>query len=123
MVETTFWPAASSLESDDRGVGAVASACGGALMRFVRPLGLVLVLVLTLGVAWVVDVTSATAYSPSVTMIDNDSQTPNQAIEMGQAYWGYGPDILHVKKGEQVMFNNPATNKRPHSVTSISLGS
>jgi plastocyanin len=57
-----------------------------------------------------------------VTIIDNDAPTPNQSIDAGQAFWGYGPDVLHVKKGEQVTFTNPPTNKRPHSVTSITLG-
>lgn len=91
-------------------------------MRVLRPLCLAVGLVLTLGVVWAADATRAIAYSPTVTMIDNDAPTPNQGIDMGQAYWGYGPQLVHVKKGEQVLFNNPASNKRPHSVTSISLG-
>src|SRR5687767_10334443 len=91
-------------------------------MRVLRPLGLVLGLVLTLGVVWAADATRAIAYAPTVTMIDNDAPTPNQGIDMGQGYWGYGPQLVHVKKGEQVTFMNPASNKRPHSVTSISLG-
>ena len=91
-------------------------------MQSLRPWAIGAALVLAVGVVSAASATVATAYTPTVTMIDNDSQTPNQAIEMGQAYWGYGPDILHVKKGEQVVFNNPATNRRPHSVTSISLG-
>lgn len=91
-------------------------------MRLLRPLGLALGLVLTLGVTWAADATQVTAYSPTVTMIDNDAPTPNQGIDMGQGYWGYGPQLITVKKGEQVTFNNPATNRRPHSVTSISLG-
>ena len=91
-------------------------------MRVLRPWAIVGVVVLAIGIVSAASATVVTAYTPTVTMIDNDSQTPNQAIEMGQAYWGYGPDILHVKKGEQVTFNNPATNRRPHTVTSISLG-
>jgi plastocyanin len=91
-------------------------------MRVLRPLGLALGLVLTLGVVWAADATRAIAYAPTVTMIDNDAPTPNQGIDMGQAYWGYGPQLVHVKKGEQVTFMNPASNRRPHSVTSISLG-
>lgn len=91
-------------------------------MHTLRPWAIVAVLVLAIGIVSVANATVATAYQPTVTMVDNDSQTPNQAIEMGQAYWGYGPNILHVKKGESVLFVNPATNKRPHSVTSISLG-
>ena len=91
-------------------------------MGVLRPLGLVTGFALTLGVVWAADASLATAYTPTVTMIDNDAPTPNQGIDMGQGYWGYGPQLVHVKKGEQVVFNNPATNKRPHSVTSISLG-
>ena len=91
-------------------------------MRVLRPLGLVTGLVLTLGVVWAADASLATAYAPTVTMIDNDAPAVNQGIDMGQAYWGYGPQLVHVKKGEQITFMNPASNKRPHSVTSISLG-
>ena len=91
-------------------------------MRVLRPLGFALGLVLTVGVVWAAEVPQAIAYSPTVTFIDNDAPTPNQGIDMGQGYWGYGPSLVHVKKGEQVAFVNPATNKRPHTVTSISLG-
>jgi plastocyanin len=95
---------------------------GGTVMCVLRPWAIVAVLVLAVGIVSAASATVATAYIPTVTMIDNDAPAPSQAIEIGQAYWGYGPDILHVKKGEQVTFVNPATNKRPHSVTSISLG-
>jgi plastocyanin len=91
-------------------------------MQVLRPWAIGAALVLAVGVVSAASVTVATAYTPTVTMIDNDAPAANQGVDMGQAYWGFGPDILHVKKGEQVMFNNPATNKRPHSVTSISLG-
>ena len=91
-------------------------------MRVLRPLGLVLGLVLTLGVVWAAEASRAIAYSPTVTIIDNDAPAVNQGIDMGQGYWGYGPSLVHVKKGEQVLFNNPGTNKRPHSITSITLG-
>ena len=91
-------------------------------MRFVRRFAFVPALAFAVGVAWAASVSSAAAFTPSVTIIDNDAPTPNQGIDAGQAFWGYGPDILHVKKGEQVTFVNPPTNKRPHSVTSITPG-
>ena len=91
-------------------------------MRFAGRFALVPAFALAVGIAWVASVGTASAFSPMVTIIDNDAPTPNQGIDPGQAYWGYGPDIIHVKKGEQVTFLNPASNKRPHSVTSISLG-
>ena len=91
-------------------------------MQLLRPWVFGAVFLLAVGMVSAVGVTVATAYTPTVTMIDNVAVAANQGIEIGQAYWGYGPNIIHVKKGEQVMFNNPATNKRPHSVTSISLG-
>ncbi|MCC7369792.1 MAG: cupredoxin domain-containing protein [Chloroflexi bacterium] len=91
-------------------------------MRFVRRLAFVPALVVAVGVAWAASTSVATAYTPSVTMLDNDAPTPNQGIDPGQNHWGYGPSELIVKKGEQVTFYNPPTNKRPHSVTSISLG-
>jgi plastocyanin len=98
-----------------------ASDSGGAQMRFVRRLAFVPALAFALGVAWASSAGAAVAYTPLVTILDNDAPTPNQGIDPGQAFWGYGPDVLHVKKGEQVTFMNPASNKRPHSVTSISL--
>jgi len=90
-------------------------------MRFIRRLAFVPALALALGVTWAATASSAAASTPMVTMFDNDAPTPNQGIDVGQAYWSYGPGVLHVKKGEQVTFVNPSTNKRPHSVTSISL--
>lgn len=91
-------------------------------MRALRPLGIVAGLVLTLGVVWAADASQATAYAPTVTIVDNDAIAPNQGVDVGQGYWGYGPQLVHVQKGEQVLFVNPATNRRPHTVTSISLG-
>lgn len=90
-------------------------------MRFTRRLAFVPALVFAVGVAWAASTSVATAYTPMVTMLDNDAPTPNQGIDPGQGHWGYGPDLITVKKGEQVTFVNPPTNKRPHSVTSISL--
>jgi plastocyanin len=90
-------------------------------MRFVRRFGLVSALAFAVGVAWAAHAGAATAYSPMVTMVDNDAPAVNQGIDMGQAYWGFAPQLIHVKKGEPVLFVNPATNKRPHSVTSITL--
>lgn len=91
-------------------------------MRFGRRFALVSAFALAVGVAVSVNAAPATAYSPMVTMLDNDAPPVSQGIDPGQAYWGYGPQLVHVKKGEQVTFVNPASNKRPHSVTSISLG-
>ena len=91
-------------------------------MRFVRRFAFVPALAFAVGLAWAASAGAAAASSPMVTMLDNDAPTPNQGIDVGQAYWGFGPDVLHVKKGEQVTFVNPTTNKRPHSATSISLG-
>jgi plastocyanin len=57
-----------------------------------------------------------------VTIVDNDAPVPSRGIEAGTGYWGYGPNQLVVKKGEQVLFVNPTTNKAEHSVTSIANG-
>ena len=91
-------------------------------MRFIRRLAFVPALALAFGAAWAASAGSAVAYTPQVTIIDNDAPAVNQGIDAGQAFWGYGPDVLHVKKGEQVTFINAASNKRPHSVTSITPG-
>src|SRR5215208_6861199 len=91
-------------------------------MRSMRRLNLVPALALALGAVWIFGASAASAYAPMVTIIDNDAPIPSRGIEAGTGYWGYGPDQLVVKKGEQVLFVNPATNKTEHSVTSISTG-
>jgi plastocyanin len=53
--------------------------------------------------------------------VDNDAPPVNQGIDAKQSAWGYGPTQIVVTKGEMVTFMNPADNKRPHSVTSLSL--
>ncbi|MCC6179942.1 MAG: cupredoxin domain-containing protein [Chloroflexi bacterium] len=91
-------------------------------MRLVRRFGFLPAIVFGLGLAWAASAQGATAYTPMVTIIDNDAAAPNQGPDVGQGYWGYGPDMIVVKKGEQITFENPTTNKRPHTITSISLG-
>lgn len=92
-------------------------------MRFVRRFGFLPAVAFAVGVAWAVTASAATAaFTPTVTMIDNDAPAPNQGVDVGQGYWGFGPQMIVVRKGEQVTFVNPATNRRSHSVTSISLG-
>jgi plastocyanin len=60
----------------------------------------------------------ATAFTPRVTIIQNDAQfSPADAEGVGQ--WSYAPDHLAVMQGEQIEFDNPATNSFPHTVTSI----
>ena len=90
-------------------------------MRFMLRVALVPALALAIGAVWAFSAGAASAYTPMVTMIDNDGPTPNQAVDAAQSYWGYGPTQIVVKKGEQVMFVNPSSNKRNHTVTSISV--
>lgn len=91
-------------------------------MRFVRRFAVVPALVLAVGAAWVMSSSAASAYTPMVTMVDNDGTLGQQGFDVGTGYWGYGPSHIVVKKGEQVVFTNPPTNKRPHTVTSIGGG-
>lgn len=61
--------------------------------------------------------TSAGAYSPRVTLVDNDgSFSPG---DPGTGLWGFAPAHLTVAKGETITFDNPQANFRPHTITSI----
>jgi plastocyanin len=56
---------------------------------------------------------------PRVLIVDNNGGfSPG---ETGTGMWGYAPAHLAVQQGQTVVFDNPAGNFRPHSVTSISL--
>lgn len=60
----------------------------------------------------------ATAYTPRVTIVQNDSGfTPADAEGLGQ--WSFAPAHMTVTQGEQIEFDNPATSTVPHTVTSI----
>jgi plastocyanin len=64
----------------------------------------------------------AGAATPRVTIIDNDGLTPNMGIDPWTGHWGFAPHHVTVMKGEQVVFDHPASNKRPHNVISIRNG-
>ena len=92
-------------------------------MRVFRWFGLASATALVGGALWVASASGAAAYQPTVTMIDNDARTPNQGFDPGRGDWGFGPEHVTVKKGESIVFVNPESNRRPHTVTSIALGS
>ena len=57
------------------------------------------------------------AYTPRVLMVDNDGGfTPG---DPGTGQWGFSPAHITVMQGETIVFDNPAGNFRPHTVTSI----
>jgi plastocyanin len=91
-------------------------------MRFMLRFAIVPMLALGVGVVWAVSGHTASAQGPMVNFVDNDAPAASQAIDARQSEWGFGPSRLVVKKGEQVIFMNPTEGKRPHSVTSITLG-
>ena len=86
---------------------------------FLRPLALVPVAVLSLGVAWQAVAPTTGAATPTVTMYDNDARPPNQGFDPAAGWWGFAPHHLEVKQGEGVLFSNPSSNRFPHTVTSI----
>ena len=59
------------------------------------------------------------AATVTVTMYDNDARSPGQGFVPAQGWWGYAPMHVEVKKGDPVLFHNPASNRFPHTVTSI----
>src|SRR3954453_13653333 len=90
------------------------------MQRFMLRFAVVPALALAVGVVWSFSGGSlASAQGLMVNFVDNDAPAASQAIDARQSAWGFGPNQLVVKKGEQVMFMNPAENKRPHTVTSI----
>lgn len=52
-----------------------------------------------------------------VTIFDNGGSFAPGDANTGE--WGYAPMHLGVTKGETIRFSNPASNTRPHTVTSI----
>jgi plastocyanin len=62
---------------------------------------------------------SASAATPRVLMYDNDGPLPNQGVDFWTGHWSFEPKHVTVLQGEQVVFDNPAGNTRPHNVVSI----
>jgi plastocyanin len=91
-------------------------------MRVFRLFGLASATALVGGAMWAASAAGVGAYTPQVTMIDNDAPAPSRGFDLGQGYWGYGPEHIVVRKGEQVQFVNPDSNRYPHTVTSIKNG-
>jgi plastocyanin len=61
------------------------------------------------------------AQSPQVMMVDNDGPLPRDGIDPRTGEWGFSPYHLAVASGEQITFTNPAGNRRPHDVFSLSM--
>ena len=78
-----------------------------------------LVFAAIVGLCWQSTVSSAGAYTPTVTMFDNDAPPPSMGFDPGQTWWGFAPAQVLVMKGDMVVFNNPASNRLPHTVTNI----
>jgi plastocyanin len=61
------------------------------------------------------------AQSPQVMMVDNDGPLPRDGIDPRTGEWGFSPYHLAVTAGEPITFTNPAGNRRPHDVFSLSM--
>jgi plastocyanin len=57
------------------------------------------------------------AGTTAVTIFDNDA--PGMTFDPEQAFWGFGPHNILVRRGDKVVFYNPSSNKHPHTVTSL----
>ena len=89
-------------------------------MRFdVRSTGLALGLALVVGVYCQATAGSVGAATPTVTIYDNDAPPPGRGFDPAQGLWGYAPHHAIATQGETVVFNNPASNTLPHTVTNI----
>lgn len=60
------------------------------------------------------------AYTARVIMYDNDGQF--NFVDPGTGEWTFAPSHVEVAQGEPIVFENPASNKRPHAVVSIAAG-
>lgn len=65
---------------------------------------------------------NATAAQARVVLYDNDGALPSQggAVDFWAGQYEFTPQHVTVMKGEQVVFDNPSSNKRPHDILSIS---
>jgi len=89
-------------------------------MRFIaRSLRAVPGFMVAFGLVWLVGVSTASATTPTVMIIDNDAPPPSRAFDAGQGWWGYAPGHIEVHRGDKVLFNNPSSGKLPHTITSI----
>lgn len=88
-----------------------------------RSVRLVPFLALAFAVAafWALEAAPAGAATPTVTIFDNDGTLGQAGFDAGTGQWGFGPHHVTVMQGTAVMFNHPASNKRPHTVTDIAL--
>jgi plastocyanin len=56
--------------------------------------------------------------TPHVTIFDSNSP-PYNPIDGTTGGWGYAPNHVIVTQGQQIVFDNPASNFQPHTVTSL----
>jgi plastocyanin len=56
-----------------------------------------------------------------VTIVDSNVAFDATGIEK-EGYWGFGPQHIDVHQGDQIEFDNPASNNYSHTVTSITWG-
>lgn len=87
------------------------------MVRARRPLVAVVLLSLLVAVTGARSA-SVTAYTPRVLMVDNDAPFAPPG-DPGLGLWGFAPAHLSVYQGQPLVFENPAANKRPHTVTSL----
>lgn len=84
------------------------------------PLALLPALALIVGLSWFAPA-PAIAATATVTIYDGDTPPPTN-FDPAQGWWGYAPYHVEVRRGEPVVFNNAASNRYPHTVTSITRG-
>ena len=84
-----------------------------------RPLTVLPVLALALGLSWLALAPNSAATTPTVMIYDNDAPSAAQRFDPGQGWWGFAPQHLEVKRGEGVLFQSPPANHYSHTVTSI----
>jgi plastocyanin len=62
---------------------------------------------------------AAQPFQPRVAIVDNNGGfAPG---DPGTGMWGFMPSHVTVSKGQTIVFDNPAGNFRPHSVTSVTV--
>jgi len=73
-----------------------------------------------LPVALLVGTVSVQAQPPAIHVVMVDNSGPgNPPGGAGQGYYSFAPQHIVVTQGQDIIFDNPATSRWPHSVTSI----
>jgi plastocyanin len=68
---------------------------------------------------WLTSGGEASAQGARVTIKDTDALSPQQGFDPDQGRWRFEAPVKLVKQGDEVVFQSPANNHFPHTVTNL----